>query len=147
MGGDLGFEDVPEISMQIMVVYPPQPHEEEHAAGFNEETMEPVDIEIRFESHPAPSDDQFTAHSLEIGEDDWVIARLTVNYMTAEDADLTYQLSAENEFSSEPVFYNFALEFNAKPIPTTTTTEEQTTTYKFVKIFAEPDVQAQGIGG
>lgn len=169
--GELVFEDVPEISKKIMVVFPPQPNDEEHAAGFNEETGEPVDIEIRFESHPAPSDDQvtwylgddtilageelddkFTAHPLEMGDDDWVIARLTVNYMSAEDADLTYQLSAENAFSDEAVFYDFALEFNAKPLPTTTTTTTttttiETTTYNFVRLFAEPDVQAQGIGG
>ena len=79
-----------------------------------------------------------------MGDGDWVIARLTVNYLTEEDAELTYQLSAENDFSSEPVFYTFALEFNAKPIPTTTTTTTTTTTpdettYKFRMIV--PDVQ------
>jgi len=167
--GELLIEDVPQIFRQIMVVFPPQPHEEEHFAGYNEETEEPVELEIMFESHPAPSDEQvtwylgdytihagedfddkFTAHALEMGDGDWVIARLTVNYLTEEDAELTYQLSAENDFSSEPVFYNFALEFNAKPIPTTTTTTTTTTTpdettYKFSMIV--PDVQAQGIGG
>jgi len=168
--GDLLFEDIPQISKKIMVVFPPKPHDEVHSAGFNEETGESFDLEIMFESHPAPSDEQviwylgentihagedlddkFTAHALEMGEDDWVIARLTVNYLTAEDAELSYQLSAENDFSSEPVFYDFGLEFNAKPIPTTTTSTTTTTTtqesreIKYMTI--RPNVQAEGIGG
>merc|ERR1712142_1209698 len=116
------------------VVFPPKAHDEVYSAGYNEETGEELD-------------DKFTAHALEMGDGDWVIARLTVNYLTEEDAELSYQLSAENDFSSEPVFYDFGLEFNAKPIPTTTTTTtttktEGSTAYRFMTI--RPHVQAEG---
>ena len=88
------------------------------------------------------SEPQFEAHSLEAGEDDWVVARLRVHSLTLEQSSQDFYLEARNKFSEVATVYKFYLKFNPKSTTTTTTTTtttSTTTTTTFLQRFKEAE--------